>query len=236
MLRRYTDVKYSVRRMLKMNVLLLVAAIVLILIVFIQKDKIEKLQEEKADLQIEKIEFQEQLKEANNKLVVAEALSMEDPLTKLYNRRGFERASTDALRDAMRYQKQAMFVAIDVDNFKSINDNYGHTAGDVVLRLVAEAMNKSIRPTDVVARMGSGADEFAIILVDANEEIAQQVIARIQKKIGESIKTIDVTISSGFASIDLSKKNFKSALELAEKTADEAMYANKEAKKIARGA
>lgn len=219
-----------------MNVLLLVAAIVLILIVFIQKDKIEKLQEEKADLQIEKIEFQEQLKEANNKLVVAEALSMEDPLTKLYNRRGFERASTDALRDAMRYQKQAMFVAIDVDNFKSINDNYGHTAGDVVLRLVAEAMNKSIRPTDVVARMGSGADEFAIILVDANEEIAQQVIARIQKKIGESIKTIDVTISSGFASIDLSKKNFKSALELAEKTADEAMYANKEAKKIARGA
>lgn len=87
-----------------------------------------------------------------------------DPLTGLYNRQAAERLISEALKD-MPERSLHGFFSIDIDNFKSINDHFGHISGDNVLRLVAEECRELVRAKDIVARMGG--DEFIIFLRDA---------------------------------------------------------------------
>jgi diguanylate cyclase (GGDEF)-like protein len=95
-----------------------------------------------------------------------------DPLTGLYNRREFERQLANMPRRGFAV------LAIDVDNLKPINDEYGHEAGDAVLRAVAAAMDGLRRSGDVLARVGG--DEFAALLLDTDEEGALQVAERMR--------------------------------------------------------
>jgi len=95
-----------------------------------------------------------------------------DPLTGLYNRREFERQLANLPRRGFAV------LAIDVDNLKPINDEYGHEAGDAVLRAVASAMDALRRSGDVLARVGG--DEFAALLLDTDEEGALQVAERMR--------------------------------------------------------
>jgi diguanylate cyclase (GGDEF)-like protein len=95
-----------------------------------------------------------------------------DPLTGLYNRREFERQLANMPRRGFAV------LAIDVDNLKPVNDEYGHEAGDAVLRAVAAAMNGLRRSGDLLARVGG--DEFAALLLDTDEEGALQVAERMR--------------------------------------------------------
>lgn len=85
-----------------------------------------------------------------------------DTLTPLFNRRYFEKAVANSIAHCQRYKSRAALLFVDVDDLKSINDGFGHAAGDEALRLVAGVLVANVRSTDVVARIGG--DEFALLL------------------------------------------------------------------------
>jgi diguanylate cyclase (GGDEF)-like protein len=108
-------------------------------------------------------EVEQRLVAQSHRIAYLEALSVTDELTGLLNRRGFEEAFHRALVAAGRYGDEGVLIACDLDDFKRVNDRYGHFAGDAVLRQVANLLKNQIRDTDFIARLGG--DEFAVILV-----------------------------------------------------------------------
>ena len=102
-----------------------------------------------------------------------------DYLTKTANKRSFEAAVQQEIERAQRYQRPISMVYLDVDKFKFINDRYGHSAGDTLLRVVAQTIQGKIRSSDLVARMGG--DEFALLLPETQSDPAQIVVRRIQR-------------------------------------------------------
>ena len=114
-----------------------------------------------------------------------ERLSQRDPLTGVYNRRRFDEELSARLREARRYDRSGALLLIDLDRFKAINDEYGHTAGDQALREVARVLDENTRDTDTVARDSDsvlarvGGDEFAILLAGLGEGDAAMVGERL---------------------------------------------------------
>lgn len=104
-------------------------------------------------------------------LAEAEALADRDALTPLLNRRAFVREVSRMRTFARRYGSAASLVYFDLDGFKAVNDRFGHAAGDAALQAVAERLLANVRDSDVVGRMGG--DEFAVILVQADQATAE---------------------------------------------------------------
>jgi diguanylate cyclase (GGDEF)-like protein len=112
-----------------------------------------------------------------------EGLATTDPLTKLYNRRHFETAARAELARFQRYFRPLSILILDVDHFKSINDRFGHAAGDTVLTAIADACRSIKRATDIAARIGG--EEFAMLLPETNEEAALSFAERLRQEISE---------------------------------------------------
>ena len=104
------------------------------------------------------------------RLAEAERLADHDVLTPLLNRRAFVRELQRAIAQTRRHSTAASVVYFDLDDFKDVNDRYGHAAGDAVLIAVAERLIADVREADVVGRIGG--DEFAILLQHADIEAA----------------------------------------------------------------
>lgn len=104
-----------------------------------------------------------------------------DPLTDALNRRGFERELKRSLAYVKRYGTRAALIYLDLDGFKPVNDRHGHAAGDVVLRAVAAALLRSVRASDVVARVGG--DEFAVLLWNVDDAEAAAKAAALEAAI-----------------------------------------------------
>ncbi len=100
-----------------------------------------------------------------------------DTLTPLYNRRHFEEAIAVSIAHCQRYGSRAALLFVDVDDLKSINDTYGHAAGDEALRAVADVLLANVRSTDVVARIGG--DEFALLLGTISDRDVEQKIVQL---------------------------------------------------------
>src|SRR5438105_318219 len=107
-------------------------------------------------------------------------LAETDPLTWLFNRRHFDRRIEGELNRALRAEHLVALLMIDVDQFKSINDRFGHRIGDAVLRAVSAGITQAVRLYDVPTRYGG--DEFAIILPEADSEVASRVARRVLEK------------------------------------------------------
>ncbi len=117
-----------------------------------------------------------QLRTANKRLHI---LSTTDWLTACLNRGAFtERVVTDLGQVAGNELVSVALLVIDADNFKSVNDRFGHLQGDAALQLIAQAIRTNVRSTDVVGRLGG--EEFGVYLHDANAEIADQIAQRIR--------------------------------------------------------
>ncbi len=113
-------------------------------------------------------------------------LARSDPLTQLSNRRAFfERAEIEVHR-AARFSRSLSVAYVDIDDFKAINDRYGHGAGDRVLRLVADSIRSLVRSIDLVARLGG--DEFILLLTETGAEDAQAVIRKIHGELNEAAR------------------------------------------------
>jgi diguanylate cyclase (GGDEF)-like protein len=102
-----------------------------------------------------------------------------DSLTLIYNRSYFETKLRSSIAGAREVNQKLGFIFVDLNKFKAINDEYGHNAGDKVLKAVASKMRRAVREGDVVARLGG--DEFAIIVNDVNTELAiPTIVAKIR--------------------------------------------------------
>ena len=129
-----------------------------------------------------------------------ETLAITDGLTGVYVRRHLAERLEGEMDRAKRFGVKLSFLMIDVDDFKHFNDHYGHLVGDVVLRQVAETVQKNIREVDLAGRYGG--EEFGVLLVETDEAGAFYVAERIRKAVSEkSFKAYDenlkVTVSIG---------------------------------------
>ena len=119
-----------------------------------------------------------------------------DSLTGIYNRRKIEDVLMFELERAKRYGKPLSILFIDIDNFKDINDTYGHRKGDQVLRRVASLIRQELRSTDYVGRFGG--EEFLVILPETRPEEAVKVAERIRRVIERAdFGGVKVTVSVG---------------------------------------
>jgi diguanylate cyclase (GGDEF)-like protein len=129
------------------------------------------------------------------------AAAMIDPLTGLYNRRGFYDLSQQLMAQQARTKAAVSVLAIDLDHFKSINDRFGHAVGDDTLRLFAGIARANVRATDVLARLGG--EEFVVILPGGSAEAAmvgERLRAAFQAAAVEiSSRKIGATVSIGVA-------------------------------------
>ncbi len=157
------------------------------------------------------------------------AATVTDPLTGVGNRRLFDQRLREECMRADRYDTPLSLVLIDIDQFKAINDTYGHPAGDAVLRRIGELLACELRTGEAVARIGG--DEFAALLPNADGEDAERVAARIEGiacthpiDLPDGTKIV-VRVAAGAASL----QSNQDPLSLVE-NADKALYKRKRTK------
>jgi diguanylate cyclase (GGDEF)-like protein len=156
----------------------------------------------------------------------AKHLSITDSLTGLFNMRYFLDFALLEFERVRRYSRTLSIAMMDIDHFKNINDVYGHSIGDFVLREITHRIKHTVRAADVVARYGG--EEFVILMPETGMESARQMAERIRLVIEGSPVTsadisIPVTVSLGIAEVNEGVLNFESLL----RNADQALYAAK---------
>lgn len=172
--------------------------------------------------QIKRRRSSEKLKESLSKSV---ELAVVDPLTGLNNRHFLDAYMDKLIERAKRRNAPISMLITDIDKFKTVNDTYGHDAGDEVLREFARRLRSTVRGADLACRFGG--EEFVVLMPDTTHEMALQVAERLRDSI-ESLgfnlpsghPPLDLTTSVGVASFDFGVDNSQSLL----KRADDALY------------
>jgi diguanylate cyclase (GGDEF)-like protein len=131
-------------------------------------------------------------------------LAHQDQLTGVFNRRHFDLALEEAVKNALCNREPLSLIAIDIDHFKSINDEYGHSSGDAVLRAVCDAIIRQCRNTDIIARYG-GDELMIIVLGDVTmavtlAERVQSIVENLEVELATHA-TLRVTVSIGLTTI-----------------------------------
>tara|TARA_R110001599_G_C12264508_1_gene660726 strand:+ start:3967 stop:5151 length:1185 start_codon:yes stop_codon:yes gene_type:complete len=165
------------------------------------------------------------IQKSENKLVDQ---AHRDQLTGLLNRFSFEEVMSESFSRLNRLGERFALIAVDIDHFKKVNDNYGHGAGDSVLEMVAKTMQNSVRNIDKVFRCGG--EEFFILLSGADESSTAVTAERIRKNIENGSIAADsyqvrVTVSLGYAVASAADEEYHQNLQ---KKADAALYRAKE--------
>ena len=153
--------------------------------------------------------------------------AMHDPLTGLSNRKLFHTRAREAIEHATARKHKAAVIFVDLDDFKQINDGYGHETGDDVLNLVAQRLQANVRAADTVARLGG--DEFAIVLHGIETaEVAERMVEKLRIALQAPFEigqhSVNATGSIGVAIAPDQGRD----VDLLLRTADEAMYRAKE--------
>ncbi len=170
--------------------------------------------------------LQDELRQKNSQLegvlLKVETLAITDSLTELFNRRHFGNTIEKEFNRTIRYQSPTSCLMIDIDYFKKINDEYGHRAGDLVLKEIAKIIKSCIREIDTVARWGG--EEFIVLLPETKQDNALQAAERILEAVsGYQFSGIpgQITVSIGVASVP------EASIDTADKlihTSDVALY------------
>jgi diguanylate cyclase (GGDEF)-like protein len=147
-------------------------------------------------------------------------LSRVDPLTGAFNYRGFIELMGLEVSLLQRFNKPFSLAYLDIDNFKTVNDTYGHKAGDKLLQSVVQEVKEHLRKTNIIGRMGG--DEFTLFMPGANIEAAQVVIDKMKRTLIETFRSYGwpVTLSIGVVSC----ADGKCDLERMITQADDLMY------------
>jgi two-component system cell cycle response regulator len=172
--------------------------------------------------QVRRRRYTEQLRD---NLQESMELAVTDPLTGLFNRRYMERHLGTLVEKSAGRGKSLSVLILDIDYFKSVNDRFGHDAGDDVLREFADRMRTCVRGIDLACRHGG--EEFVVVMPDTDLSVATMVAERIRRKIAgdpfpvqRGTRSIEVTISIGIAARTDPKEDATAFL----KRADEALY------------
>lgn len=152
-----------------------------------------------------------------------------DELTGLCNRRLFKQLFLREIERIRRYNTEACLVLVDMDNFKIINDTYGHNTGDDALRFLSKIMNENIRKTDVLARMSG--DEFVILFINCTADEADQKLKRIRNSLKNNKFNENLTLSFSFGVSHIDCNDCRTADEIFSE-ADKNMYLDKKDKGI----
>jgi diguanylate cyclase (GGDEF)-like protein len=139
------------------------------------------------------------------KLGAARREAMFDPLTRVWNRRGATALLNSTLAKATERDADIALCLLDIDNFKAINDEFGHQAGDQVLRKLAAMLVSSVRSDDIVCRYGG--DEFLLILPDTSAEDASRIAERARRTVADSPVQVREGVLSTSVSIGLAVRH-----------------------------
>ncbi len=161
-----------------------------------------------------------ELSDLNEKLT---EMAYVDYLTGAYNRRYFYYVAKDLVALARRGDTPISAAMIDIDDFKNINDMYGHDVGDKIIKLLINKIRESLRQSDILARFGG--DEFVILFPNTSIKNAEIVMQKVREIVEErsALEGISFTISVGVSDLTDSDKEIDTFL----KRADEALYISK---------
>lgn len=153
--------------------------------------------------------------------------SLVDPLTGIANRRAFLEGSQDLARRINSHPRPTSVLLIDLDHFKSINDNYGHAFGDRVLQIFAKTADAHVGPLDLVGRLGG--EEFAALLYDADHDRAIAVAEEIRHSFADNARQVDGRLVGATASVGVAvSSNGPLDVHALLAQADQALYYAKE--------
>lgn len=206
-----SDYSYIIYSLIGVLILLAIAVFILCRFIYLSRMLTKEIAQRR--------ETEQELKEANEAL---QTLSITDPLTGLYNRRGFTELVNKAMSRAARERTELAILALDLDHFKQINDAHGHLVGDQVLVRFAELLTTVARPYDTVARVGG--EEFSILIERVDIDTATKIAKRIRQDTEalqiqhpDVAKPIRITVSIGLT------MNTTSVIDIW-RGADEALY------------
>jgi diguanylate cyclase (GGDEF)-like protein len=150
-------------------------------------------------------------------------LSSQDSLTGVFNRREFfHLAEVERLR-AIRYARAITLVFIDLDEFKMVNDRFGHSAGDALLLTVAKTLKVCVRGTDLVARLGG--DEFILLLEETDAEAARRIVVKLREGLRDQLAQTSCPVTASMGAITFATP--PASVDEMVHAADELMYAAK---------
>ena len=184
----------------------------------VQISQLDDLKSKLDDSNVKVLEANRQLKE----------LSIRDGLTSLFNRRYFDGRLEEEIQRARRYGRKFALEMVDIDRFKELNDKYGHTCGDEILKQIARIMTEVTRESDIVCRYGG--EEFSILLIEVDEASAHNHAERLRETVasyafsnGPGPLNERVTVSVGLAFFPRDATDQRVLVECA----DSALYAAK---------
>jgi diguanylate cyclase (GGDEF)-like protein len=176
----------------------------------------------------------QEIEKLKKEILLLRKITFKDPLTGLYNRRGFLNEvnrlvkMVDGIQQRMPTNSSNLFenlglIFVDLDDFKKINDNFGHKVGDMVLKKIAETLEKSLRKFDIVGRWGG--DEFVILTLGVGRPIVLSIAQRLKNKVESLVfkeKKKKFNLTASFGATVFSSKDFK--IEDYINKTDKAMY------------
>jgi len=170
------------------------------------------------------VKYDELIKKQNMILKKTFNDAIKDPLTGVYNRKFFCENGKKLLNIAKREDRKLLIIFIDLDNFKIINDMYGHAMGDEVLKSIAQILQEGFRSSDIISRLGG--DEFVIAILLENEESEIiKIVERTRKTVEKKFEKISFSYGYSVFPED------GDTMELLIRVADERMYENKRKRK-----
>jgi len=162
-----------------------------------------------------------------------EEMSLRDPLTGVYNRRGFRLLAEQSLRLARRNGRDSVLLLADMNDLKDINDTHGHAQGDLALQATARSFRSALRDSDIIGRLGG--DEFVALAVEAHPPGIFSLISRLEAQLAAESERLDMilplSLSIGIAPFDPKESPPLTDLIM---TADRDMYEKKRAYRKAR--
>lgn len=195
----------------------------------IYRSIIKKLDEQKKLLDIKNQELELLKSEMIIKNQELNLLSITDALTKIYNRRKINEKLEEEFSQAKRYGTKFAVILMDIDWFKTINDNYGHQVGDYVLYDIAQLMKNSLRETDNIGRWGG--EEFLAVLTNTNAEEGYVLAERIRGRIADYRFENDKQLTCSFGITEYAEND---SVEELVKRADDALYLAKKDRNASR--
>ena len=151
------------------------------------------------------------------------AISRTDGLTGLLNGRGFYEAAAVELARSSRYRHPLTIAYVDLDDFKAVNDRFGHTRGDAVLVAVARALHRACRSTDLVGRLGG--DEFVVLFPETDREAAEAALVKLRSRVQDAASEDGPPLTASVGSVSFAKP--PADVEALVHEADAAMYSAK---------